>query len=155
MSVYGYGTDFIGGVGYPKVQRQMVYAEPEKWAKAAIYNAAVVKENPWVKHLRENGVYDEIRNILNKTKATYKPVNPVKRTKNLTRELNRVKKIYALVNPEYPEVRQEYYFKTPYDEAKAAALARLIKQANRLAKELDVQVQLPKPTVNIPEDYLK
>jgi hypothetical protein len=47
MSVYGYGN-FVGGHVYPKIKRTYEYAEPEKWAKAAIYNAAIVKENPWV-----------------------------------------------------------------------------------------------------------
>jgi uncharacterized protein YggE len=59
------------------------------------------------------------------------------------------------VYPEHPELRQEYYFKTPYDEAKGRALKRLINQANKLAKELGVQVELSKPTVNIPEEYLQ
>jgi hypothetical protein len=85
MSVYGYGADFVGGVGYPKVQSQMVHAEPEKWAKTAIYNAAIVDENPWVKHLRESHVYDQIKELLRKARATYKPVNPANRKKNLTR----------------------------------------------------------------------
>jgi uncharacterized protein YbjQ (UPF0145 family) len=56
-----------------------------------------------------------------------------------------------LVNPEYPDLRKEYYFKTPYEQAKAKALARLIKQANKLGKELGVQVQLSQPTVPIPD----
>jgi hypothetical protein len=136
MSVYGYGTDFVGGVGYPKVQRQYVYAEPEKWNRAAIYNAAIVEENPWVKHLRDSGVYDEIKKLLAAARATYHPVNPANRRKNLQRQLNRTQKIYEMVNQEYPEVRQEYYFKTPYVKAKGKALKRLYNQINKLASEL-------------------
>jgi hypothetical protein len=155
MSLYGYGTNFIGGAEYPKVKRGIVYDQPEKWAKAAIINADAVQENPWVKHLRESGVYKQVKNLLRQARATYQPVNPANKRKNLQRQLNRIQKIYELFNPEYPEIKQEYYFKTPYEKAKAAAFGRLIKQANKLGQELGVKVELSKPTVPIPPEMLQ
>jgi hypothetical protein len=156
MSIYGYGSEYVGGIAYPKVQRQFLYAEPEKWAKAAIYNAAIVKQNPWVNYLKQNGVYKQIGQILREARQGYKSVNPAKRAKTLKTQLNRVQKIYNLVNadyPDHPELRQEYDYKIPYEEAKGRALARLIKQANRLGKELGVEVKLGEPSVPVKPEY--
>jgi hypothetical protein len=156
--MYGYGSEYVGGIAYPKVQRQYLYAEPEKWAKAAIYNAAIVKQNPWVEYIKKNNVYKQIGKLLRDARQGYKPVNPAKRAKTLKTQLNRVYKIYDLVNAEYPnnpELRQEYDYKIPYEEAKGRALARLIKQANRLGKELGVQVKLAEPSVPIKPEYFE
>jgi uncharacterized protein YggE len=40
-------------------------------------------------------------------------------------------------------VRKEYTYKTPYEQAKAAALKKLIKQANKLAAELGTKEGYP------------
>jgi hypothetical protein len=53
MSVYGYGNVYGMGYRYPRRARKAVIAEPEKWARAAIYNRGVVAENPWVRHLKK------------------------------------------------------------------------------------------------------
>jgi hypothetical protein len=110
VSLYGYGTDFVGGVAYPKVERQIVYKDPEKRNRATIYNAAIVEENPWVKHLRDSGVYKEMKKLLAEARATYHPVNPANRKKNLMRQLNRTQKIYEMVNQDYDNVRKRVLF---------------------------------------------
>jgi hypothetical protein len=117
MSVYGYGYR------YPKRARKAVIANPEAWARAAIYNKGVVAENPWVQHLRQKGVYDQIRAILQEAKKDYVPKNPEKRKANLMRELNNLQDEYLAIAGDYPRLKEHYPYKAvSYDAAKKALL---------------------------------
>jgi hypothetical protein len=46
MIVYGYRFEG-SGYRYPRRQRKAVIANPEAWARAAIYNKGAVADNPW------------------------------------------------------------------------------------------------------------
>jgi hypothetical protein len=71
MAKYGYGYR------YPRVPRRVeaLYSDPEykyKWARAAIMNKAVAARSPWLKFLRENGYFDQIRDLLRRAAAQYR-----------------------------------------------------------------------------------
>jgi hypothetical protein len=139
MSVYGY-DDLGMGYRYPRRARKAVIADPEKWARAAIYNKGVVEENPWVQHLKQKGVYDQIRAILQEAKKDYVPKNPEKKKTNLMRELNNLQDEYYAISGDYPKLKEQYPYKAvSYDAAKKALLDKLISRANAIANELGVK----------------
>jgi hypothetical protein len=134
MSLYGYGYR------YPRRARKAVIADPEKWARAAIYNKGVVAENPWVQHLRKKGVYDEISRLLQEAKKDYVPKNPEKRKIALNRELQNLQDEYLAIAADYPKLKEQYPYKTmTYDAAKKAYLDKLINRANTIANELGIE----------------
>jgi hypothetical protein len=112
IEMYGYGYDegqglygtglFGTGYRYPKVRRQVtvesLYGSPdymEKWARAALMNKALAKQNPWIAHLKATGAFDQIRNVLQQARATYKPKDISKLAKTASR---RAKKLNILKN---------------------------------------------------------
>jgi hypothetical protein len=58
--------------------------------RAAVFNRAVAKENPWIRHLRATGAYDRIREELRKAALSYKSKNPEKRAKSLAQLLTKL-----------------------------------------------------------------
>jgi hypothetical protein len=138
MSLYGYGFEGMG-YRYPRRARKAVIADPEKWARAAIYNKGVVAENSWVQHLKQKGVYDQIRTILQEAKKDYVPKNPEKRKVALNRELQNIQDEYLAIAADYPKLKEQYPYKAiSYDAAKKALLDKLIARANAIANELGV-----------------
>jgi hypothetical protein len=138
MSLYGYGFEGMG-YRYPKRARKAVIADPEKWARAAIYNKGVVAENPWVQHLKQKGVYDQISALLREAKKDYVPKNPEKRKIALNRELQNIQDEYLAIAADYPKLKEQYPYKAiSYDAAKKALLDKLITRANAIANELGV-----------------
>jgi hypothetical protein len=139
MCIYGYGNEGMG-YRYPRRARKAVIADPEKWARAAIYNKGVVAENPWVAHLKKKGVYDQIRAILQEAKKDYVPRNPEKRKANLMRELDNIQDEYLAIAADYPKLKERYPYKAvSYDAAKKALLDKLVARANAIANELGVK----------------
>jgi hypothetical protein len=127
------------GYRYPKRARKAVIADPEKWARAAIYNKGVVAENPWVQHLKQKGVYDQISALLREAKKDYVPKNPEKRKIALNRELQNLQDEYLAIAADYPKLKEQYPYKAiSYDAAKKALLDKLITRANAIANELGV-----------------
>jgi hypothetical protein len=69
--MYGYGYR------YPRVPKRVeaLYADPNyrfKWVRAAIGNRAVASKSPWIAHLKQAGVYDQIRDLLRKEAIKYR-----------------------------------------------------------------------------------
>jgi hypothetical protein len=142
MSVYGYGN--VGmGYRYPRCERKAVIVNPEAWARAAIYNKGVVAENPWVQHLRQKGVYDQIRAILQEAKKDYVPKNPEKRRESLARELKNLEDEYIAISRDYPNLRAGYKYKTlNCDQARDRALDQIISRANAISKETGIKSEI-------------
>jgi hypothetical protein len=138
MSVYGYGN--VGmGYRYPKRARKAVIAEPEKWARAAIYNKGVVAENPWVQHLKKKGVYDQIRLLLQEAKKDYVPKNPEKRRISLMREMENLRDEYATLATDYPNLRQNYPYKVlSYDDARQSVMTKLLNRIDAISRQLGI-----------------
>jgi hypothetical protein len=133
MSLYGYGYR------YPRRARKAVIADPVKWARAAIYNKGVVEENPWVQHLKQKGVYDKIRALLQEARKDYVPKNPEKRRESLMRQLENLQDEYKVLAVDYPLLRQNYKYTTlSYDAARDAVMKKLSNRINAIAKELGV-----------------
>jgi hypothetical protein len=70
-TMYGYG--YL----YPRVPRKVeaLYDDPKyryKWVRAAIGNRAVAAKSPWIVHLKQAGVYDKIRDLLQKEAIKYR-----------------------------------------------------------------------------------
>jgi hypothetical protein len=90
--------------------------------------------------LKQKGVYDQIRAILQEAKKDYVPKNPEKRKANLMRELNNLQDEYLAIAADYPKLKEQYPYKAvSYDAAKRAVLDKLISRANAIANELGVQ----------------
>jgi hypothetical protein len=100
-NMYGYGLEGYGmygqGYRYPRRRRKLTvetYYPPEaqpQLIRAAVFNRALASTNPWVQHLKDKGVYNEIRKLLQAARATYKPKESEKRTKQLERQLTKLK----------------------------------------------------------------
>jgi hypothetical protein len=69
-NMYGYGLQGYGMLGegyrYPRRRRKLTVqtyypeaVQPEL-IRATVFNRAVAKENPWIRHLRATGAYDRI-----------------------------------------------------------------------------------------------
>jgi hypothetical protein len=93
MSLYGYGYR------YPRAEREVRLLLDDKFARAKILNRAIAAKNPWIQHLRKEGVYDQIAAILREAKKKYKNPNPVtsqksarSRRKRLEAELEAIEK---------------------------------------------------------------
>jgi hypothetical protein len=109
-NMYGYGLEGYGmygqGYRYPRRRRKLTVETyyPEKVypdvIRAATFNRALAMENPWLKHLRASGFYDEVRKLLQKARATYKPKDPEKRARVLSRELTKLQAQLNLLEKE-------------------------------------------------------
>jgi uncharacterized small protein (DUF1192 family) len=98
--MYGYGLEGYGmygeGYRYPRRRRKLsaeTYYPEEvhpQLVRATVFNRAVARENPWIRHLRDKGFYDEVRKLLAKYKKDYKPKDPEKRAKSLQREITKL-----------------------------------------------------------------
>jgi hypothetical protein len=94
--MYGYGLEGYG-YRYPRRRRMMgveSYYYPgelqNEFIKAAVFNRAIASKNPWIQHLKDTGVYDKIREELQKAKQSYKTKDPSKRAQTLARELKKL-----------------------------------------------------------------
>jgi predicted nuclease with TOPRIM domain len=75
--MYGYGLEGYG-YRYPRRKRQMTVAAyyypgelQDEYIKAAVFNKAIASENPWIKFLRKEKFYDDIRNKLRDLRDKY------------------------------------------------------------------------------------
>jgi hypothetical protein len=60
------------GYRYPRRRRQLTVktyypetVQPEL-IRAAVFNRAIAKQNPWIQHLKNSGVYDDFENYYRK-----------------------------------------------------------------------------------------
>jgi hypothetical protein len=100
--MYGYGLEGYGmygqGYRYPGRKRRLTvetYFPPEaqpQLVRAAVFNRAIAKKNPWLTFLHENKYFEQIRNILKDAAAEYRKTNPInpKQKRNLERQSTRL-----------------------------------------------------------------
>jgi hypothetical protein len=96
QSMYGYGLEGYG-YRYPRRRRKLTVetyypesVQPEL-VRAAVFNRAIAARNPWIQHLKNIGVYDEIRKLLRAAKQSYNPKDPTKRQRVLEREVTKLR----------------------------------------------------------------
>jgi hypothetical protein len=161
MSVYGYGTMYGEGYRYPRRARKAYIGadNAEKWTKAAVFNTAVARANPWVKFLRENGYYKQISNILQDARLEYykKPenlgtVNDINRKLTLLeRQLESLGEEQDVIQKNYKGLASAYQTtkaatKVSYDEAVNETINKLKRQManinNRIATLKQIKEQL-------------
>jgi ATP-dependent Lon protease len=120
-NMYGYGLEGYG-YRYPKRKRRLTVETyyPEKLypdvIRAATFNRAIAMENPWLKHLRKSGFYDEVRKLLQKARETYQPKDPAKRARVLSRELTKLQAQLNLLEKEKTAKTLEKEYKQKYGE---------------------------------------
>jgi hypothetical protein len=155
MSIYGYGTEYDTEYGtgyrYPKRRRQVKtkLEEPEKFARAAIYNVGAARVNPWIQHLRNTKTFEKIRKALIEARQSYvpKPKDPERTRKALERELKILEEEYNAVHGNYPKLVDPYNTKygstISYENARLAAEAKLRRRATYLSKLLGKPTSVP------------
>ncbi|MCS7318179.1 MAG: hypothetical protein NZZ41_07755 [Candidatus Dojkabacteria bacterium] len=146
MAFYGYGYR------YPKAARRTIvdYGDDywEKWAKAAVLNKRIAKSNPWIQHLKSLGVYDQIRNLLQKAAISYRQTHGITegRKSSLKREIEKLESARDKVKSLSTAVMQKYstpdrpLTQTDID----AVLKDLDRQINTINQILGTQTAQPK-----------
>jgi uncharacterized small protein (DUF1192 family) len=137
--MYGYGLEGYG-YRYPRRRREVTvstFYPPEvqpNLIRTAVFNRAIAKKNDWIQHLHDSGFYDNVRDLLQQAKATYKPKDPAKRAKVLSRELTRLQaelnvlqkgKAARSLAPEYAQTLGKKYTDLTYDTVLDEKIARL------------------------------
>jgi hypothetical protein len=162
-NMYGYGLEGYGmyGQGYRYSRRrrkltvQTYYPEevqPEL-IRAAVFNRAIAKKNPWIQHLEKEGVYRDIRTLLQKARESYRSKNPEKRAQLLARELTKLRaELEVLQNeakarslaPEFSQKIGKKYTDVTYDDVLKDKIARLQNEIARIEKSMPTAtLQLP------------
>jgi Fe-S oxidoreductase len=96
-----------------------------------------VAKNPWVIHLKQKGVYDEISKLLREARKDYVATNPEKSKINLRREYENLKDEYKAIKNEYPELVKRYPYKhITYDQARIDVLEKIKNRVNAIGNEL-------------------
>jgi hypothetical protein len=131
MSLYGYGYR------YPRAEREVRLLLDDKFAKAKILNRAIAAKNPWIKHLREKGIYDQISALLREAKKTYQPVNPLTTQKSARSRKKRLEAELEAINRYGDEIARLYKESGYGDEATYKDLLQTIK--NKLLAEREAQ----------------
>jgi hypothetical protein len=86
-NMYGYGLEGYGmygqGYRYPRRRRRLTvetYFPPEaqpELIRAAVFNRAIAKKNPWLQFLEKEKVFEQIRELLKKKAAEYRAQKPL------------------------------------------------------------------------------
>jgi hypothetical protein len=150
-NMYGYGLEGYGMLGegyrYPRRRRRLTVetyypesAYPEL-IRATVFNRAIAKENPWIKHLRETGAYDRIRAELQNAARTYQTKDPEKRKKALDREIVKLKAQLKILQNEAASknLAPEFQRKFPglrYEDMLAEKIQQIDQEINRIKKSL-------------------
>jgi hypothetical protein len=160
-SMYGYGLEGYGmygqGYRYPRRRRKLTvetFYSPEAKPdiiRAAVFNRAIARNNPWIEHLPESKFYEKVRNLLQEAKATYKPKDPAKRSKLLDRELTKLQaqlnilqqeRAAKSLEPEYGDTYGKKY-KDTYDTVLDDKITRLQNEIARIQQAIDSLKSLP------------
>jgi hypothetical protein len=159
-NMYGYSLEGYG-YRYPRRRRQLTvetYYSPEtqpELIRAAMFNRAIAKRNPWIEHLEKSGFYKNVRDLLQQARATYKPKDPEKRQKVLKRELTRLQAELNVLQdeakarklaPEYAQTLGKKYTDLTYDDVLKDKISRLQKEIARIEQSQPTgQLQLTLP----------
>jgi chromosome segregation ATPase len=157
MSVYGYGDVFMG-YRYPKRARRAYIVDPEAWTRAAVFNAALAKTNPWVTFLRDRRYYKDISKILQAARDEYysNPANlrdPERKIALLENELEKLKEEQKVINDNNAELVTQYRYakKLPFNDAAATALDKL----ERSKANIQARINKIKSVAGLPEPVAK
>jgi hypothetical protein len=148
-NMYGYGLEGYGmygqGYRYPRRQRQLTvqtYFSPKaqpQLIRAAVFNRAIAKSNPWLQFLHENKYFEQIRNILKDAAAKYRKTHPVteKQRKNLERQSTRLQAELNILQNELQnralgEEFKEYYPGVNYEDLIKGKINKLQSELNRI-----------------------
>jgi hypothetical protein len=153
-NMYGYGLEGYGMLGegyrYPRRRREVTvstYYPPEvhpNLIRATVFNRAIARENPWIKHLRETGAYDKVRKILREAAQTYKTKDPEKRKKALEREMKKLKAQLNILQNEAARKALAPEFSRKFPGLRYEDL--LTEKINQIQQEIDrIQRSLPNP----------
>ncbi|MCS7318277.1 MAG: hypothetical protein NZZ41_08245, partial [Candidatus Dojkabacteria bacterium] len=129
MAFYGYGYH------YPRARRKTTveYGDDywQDWARAAILNRRVSKNNDWINFLKSQGVYDTIRNELRKASELYRAQKGISvgRKKSLEKELEKLRRAKEKVGA-FGETIMKQYQASPEDVA--AVVQKLQSQIDRI-----------------------
>jgi hypothetical protein len=149
-NMYGYGLEGYG-YRYPKRKRRLTVETyyPEKVypdvIRAATFNRALAKKNPWIEHLDSSGFYTKVRELLQEARKTYKPKDPAKRAKVLDRELTKLQaqlnllekeKIAKSLEDEYKKRYGEKFKDLTYETVLDDKIARLRNEIARIQQSL-------------------
>jgi hypothetical protein len=159
-NMYGYGLEGYG-YRYPKRKRRLAVETyyPENVypdvIRAATFNHALARKNPWIEHLEKSQFYDKVRQLLQEARKTYKPKDPAKRAKVLDRELTKFQaqlnflekeKIAKSLEKEYNKRYGEKFKDLTYEKVLDDKIARLQNEIARIQQSLpsgQLQPSLP------------
>jgi hypothetical protein len=160
MSLYGYGELYGSGYRYPRRPRKAYIGKDQEklWTRAAVFNTAIANKNPWVEYLRTHGVYDKIREELQKARAGYYKDRPYKTSSDVQRKISQLEKQLDTLREEYgviektaPDLSDVYATtkvasKLPYAEAVDLTKGKFQNQIdsinNRIAELKAIKEQL-------------
>jgi hypothetical protein len=146
-NMYGYGLEGYGMLGegyrYPRRRREVTvstYYPLELYPnliRATVFNRAIARENPWIKHLRETGAYDKVRRILRDVAKSYHVKDPEKRAKSLKREKTKLEAQMKILQEEAARksLALEFSRKFPrlqYDALLTEKIKQLQDEINRI-----------------------
>jgi Lon protease-like protein len=140
MSLYGYGYR------YPRRSRKAYIGEKQAqaWTKAAVFNTALSRANPWVEFLKEKGVYDDIREKFRQARIEYFKKHPYKdlpvverKIDLLKKQLDTLKEESDVITRNAPDLADLYAStrvasKVSYDKAVDETKARLRNEIDRI-----------------------
>jgi hypothetical protein len=160
-NMYGYGLEGYG-YRYPRRRRRRIptvetyyplEAQPEL-IRAAVFNRAIARKNPWIEHLDKSGFYENVRKLLQQAKATYHPKDPEKRKKALKRELTKLEaeldilqkeRVAQSLAPEYAKTYGKKYEDLTYQTVLDDKIDRLKKEIARIQQSLPTEQLQPFP----------
>jgi hypothetical protein len=165
-NMYGYGLEGYGmygqGYRYPRRQRQLTvktYFSPEmqpQLIRAAVFNRAIAKKNPWLQFLEKENVFGQIRDLLKQKAAQYRAQKPIteKDKKALEWQFTRLQAELNILQNELQKksLRDEFRKEYPgvdYDQTIQGKINKLQSELNRINKYLQ-SLQQP-PQVLVPQ----
>jgi hypothetical protein len=140
MSMYGYGYR------YPRAKRIVEIQYPEEYARAAVFNKAAARANPWIKFLKSRGKFQQVGQLLREAAEEYHASPEYKASLTADKEEklahareSRIRRLEARkraleaakesLRAKYPS---KYAGAVSYDEAYEAALEDILKELRRI-----------------------
>jgi hypothetical protein len=161
-NMYGYGLEGYG-YRYPRRRRIIPTVEtfypPEsqpQLIRAAVFNRAIAKKNPWLQFLEKENVFGQIRDLLKQKAAQYRAQKPIteKDKKALEWQFTRLQAELNILQNELQKksLRDEFRKEYPgvdYDQTIQGKINKLQSELNRINKYLQ-SLQQP-PQVLVPQ----
>jgi outer membrane murein-binding lipoprotein Lpp len=150
MSLYGYGQLYGSGYRYPRRPRKAYIGkdQAEAWTKAAIFNTAISRSNPWVQFLKEKGVY-EIKDVFQRARKAYYKDHPYTKVSDVQRKISLLEKQLDTLREEHDAIERnapglsDIYSSTkvsgtvPYGKAVKLTTDKLKSEIDRINSRID------------------